>query len=363
MITAYHGTGSPPSQIKKYGLKPLDFEQVAKDILAKYEHRKIPKWVYRAIDREIKYREGQQKSVHLTLSKQLATNYSGSSGGEFSRSVEDVIRKGLHLKHKDWQDTVGYVVAVKIPLSEQAAYYRKEPLQEFINTYKEYGVPEHEWRTEITRPYIHSKQIVSIEKVKEPKAKSRKFEVVRLDYTPAGMIVRKRTKSGTWARWTPSKEEYQELVNIPSHTTQSGEIRYYAGNEAPRFVFHIPKVKTKQGIKAYKIRETEAASNFGQGYEDKEYIWISRYPISQHGTVMVDLSKINRDNLRYTGQVEGHLLHMGDIPEEAIIRRPNIKVKFEGSSGSFSPYEYVPPKRRSKGKWSRSVHPRAGGMR
>jgi len=363
MITVYHGTGSTPSQIRRYGLKPLDYKQVAEDILVKYKHRKIPKWVYKAIDREIKYRENQQNSVHLTLSKRQAAGYSGSSGGEFTRSIEGLVRSGLHLKKRDWFDTVGYVVAVQIPESEKPSYYSNESLQSYIDKFEKHDIPREQWAVEVTRPYIHPKQIISIEKAKKPEIKSKKFEIVRLDYTPHGMVVRKRTKSGTWARWTPSKEEYQELVNIPSHTTQSGEIRYYEGNEAPRFVFHIPKVKAKEGIKAYKIREPEAASKFGKGHEEKEYVWISRFPINKQGTVMIDLSKVNRDNLRYTGQFEGHLLHMGDIPEEAIIRRPNIKVRYEGSRGAFSPYEYVPPKRRRKGKWSKSVHTRVGGVR
>ena len=100
---------------------------------------------------------------------------------------------------------------------------------------------------------------------------------------------------------------------IPMHKNES-----LAKEEAPRYVYHQVRGGYKGGdIKAYIIRETEAASNFGKGYEDNKYIWLSQTPFGD-GYVKIDLSKVDPFNLRYTGQVEGHLLHKGDIPTAAV---------------------------------------------
>lgn len=92
--------------------------------------------------------------------------------------------------------------------------------------------------------------------------------------------------------------------------------------DVPRFFWHYPRVKVKkgEGLKAYQIRELEAADHFGPGYKEGKYIWMSMKPWGER-SVVIDITKLDNGNLRFTGQTEGHMLHRGDIPESAIVRR------------------------------------------
>jgi hypothetical protein len=233
MITAYHGTGSSPSQIKKYGLKPLDFDQVAKDILARYKHRKIPKWVYKHINNEIGYRKSyQEPSIHLTLSKRQAEDYSGSSGGEFSRQIEGTIRDGLKLKKMPYKDTAGYVVAVSLP---EDYVYRgkksgdKETLREYIDRLAKHDAVPEDITWDIPVEGIKPKDIIGVEKVNEPKVKAKKFDVIRLEHTPTGMVVKKRQKDGSWAVVTTEKGEPMKMY----HGTRKGKIEQFKPKYSP----------------------------------------------------------------------------------------------------------------------------------
>jgi hypothetical protein len=113
---------------------------------------------------------------------------------------------------------------------------------------------------------------------------------------------------------TNNKEAYPEIIEIPMYKNES-----MAKDDAPRYVYHQVRGGYKGGdVMAYTIRETEAASNFGKGYENNKYVWLSQTPFGD-GYVKIDLSKVDPYNLRYTGQVEGHLLHKGNIPASAVI--------------------------------------------
>lgn len=50
------------------------------------------------------------------------------------------------------------------------------------------------------------------------------------------------------------------------------------------------------------------------------YVWLSPSPLSADA-VVIDAHKLNPQNLRYTGQSEGYVLHKGPIPQSAIIRQ------------------------------------------
>jgi len=101
--------------------------------------------------------------------------------------------------------------------------------------------------------------------------------------------------------------------------SMSPRMAQYHGEAVPRYFYHVGK-KTKRGdIKSYKIRETEAADSFGEGYAEREYVWLSQKPDLGPDYFIIDITKLDNANLRFTGQIEGHLLHVGDIPAGAIV--------------------------------------------
>jgi len=99
--------------------------------------------------------------------------------------------------------------------------------------------------------------------------------------------------------------------------------RYFSMREdVPRYAYHVPDGKVAFGkkIKAYKIRETEAADQFRKGYKDFKYVWLSLAPVYKHtDAYIIDLTRLENNRMRFTGQVEGHLLHRGDISPDAVI--------------------------------------------
>lgn len=52
---------------------------------------------------------------------------------------------------------------------------------------------------------------------------------------------------------------------------------------------------------------------------DDGYVWLSQHPLDS-SALKIDVRKLNTNNLRYTGQSEGYILHKGSIPKEAIIQ-------------------------------------------
>ena len=94
------------------------------------------------------------------------------------------------------------------------------------------------------------------------------------------------------------------------------------GDQVPRYMYHVPRGKAAFGkpVYAYPIREIEAADRFGPGYKEGTYVWLSRKPmLGTDNVYVIDLMRLNNDDLRDTGQVEGHFLHRGDIPAEAVV--------------------------------------------
>lgn len=50
------------------------------------------------------------------------------------------------------------------------------------------------------------------------------------------------------------------------------------------------------------------------------YVWLSQHPLDAT-SLQINTRALDPNNLRYTGQSEGYLLHKGPIPKTAIIQR------------------------------------------
>ena len=96
----------------------------------------------------------------------------------------------------------------------------------------------------------------------------------------------------------------------------------YTGQKVPRYVYHVGKETKSGGIASYPIREVEAADAFGKGYAGNRYVWLGQKPNMGSDYFVVDLTKVRNANVRFTGQVEGNMLHVGDIPADAVVGRP-----------------------------------------
>lgn len=66
-------------------------------------------------------------------------------------------------------------------------------------------------------------------------------------------------------------------------------------------------------------KEAELADLF-DGPSPDGYVWLSQHGIGSND-LQIDVTALDPNNLRYTGQSEGYLLHKGSIPADAIIRR------------------------------------------
>lgn len=126
-LIAYHGTTRDPKVIAQQGLIPPNLGNEARFVLSQYYHRKIPKWCYKAITREIKYRRdgllhhGEGPFVHLTFSWRQALAYTSATDGEFRESIHHIIRSGLRLKRKPQGKYAErrYIVTVRIPITKE----------------------------------------------------------------------------------------------------------------------------------------------------------------------------------------------------------------------------------------------------
>jgi len=90
----------------------------------------------------------------------------------------------------------------------------------------------------------------------------------------------------------------------------------------PRYFYHVPDGKVKFGktIKAYRISEPEYADSFGKGHKNFKYVWLSQSVIYGYtDAYIIDITRLWNKDLRFTGQVEGHLLHKGDILPDAVV--------------------------------------------
>ena len=96
-------------------------------------------------------------------------------------------------------------------------------------------------------------------------------------------------------------------------------VRLY--EEIPRYWYHVPDDKAQFGkqIKAYKIQEIGFADSFGKGYTEGEYVWLSPMSIYVGDAYIIDITKLDNDAMRFTGQTEGNILYRGNISSSAIV--------------------------------------------
>lgn len=116
----------------------------------------------------------------------------------------------------------------------------------------------------------------------------------------------------------------EEIIEIPmGRSSKNNPLK--AKSIVGRYAYHqaINKNYGDNGIKAYKIREIKAADSFPNVVSSDKFIWLSQTP---YGTTeynyIIDLKKLDADDLRTTGQGVAHILHRGDIPDKAIVKKP-----------------------------------------
>ena len=108
------------------------------------------------------------------------------------------------------------------------------------------------------------------------------------------------------------------------------------GDSIPRYWYHRPPGHGAEGtpsggLQAYNMdpKEIEVTSGF---YSDKlghprppepeQFLWMSPVSRMAEGEFVIDITKLNDADMRFTGQAEGNLLHRGDISPDGIVRRP-----------------------------------------
>lgn len=131
-------------------------------------------------------------------------------------------------------------------------------------------------------------------------------------------------------------EESNEAETIQVPAGPKTRVTY----DAPRYLYHSLRgreLNRNGDIQGYPLssRERELEREFDQPSKDG-YVWLSPYPYTEEA-YKIDASKLDPKNLRYTGQVEGFLIHRGSIPKEAIVSQIE-----EGASG------YIPSKSQAK---------------
>jgi len=111
------------------------------------------------------------------------------------------------------------------------------------------------------------------------------------------------------------------------------------GGSIPRYWYHRPPGHVAEGtssggLQAYNMdpKEIEVTSGF---YSDKlghphptepeQFLWMSPVSRMAEGEFVIDITKLNNADMRFTGQAEGNLLHRGDISPDGIARRPKPK--------------------------------------
>ena len=113
------------------------------------------------------------------------------------------------------------------------------------------------------------------------------------------------------------KEIVSEMVHIPMGRAGNARV------PAPAVLYHSLRGRpSAEGIDAFPLRpkEQELVFMFPEEKRNSGFVWLSMSPLS-NDAYQIDAHKLDSTNLRFTGQSEGYLLHAGNIPAEAIIRR------------------------------------------
>lgn len=114
-----------------------------------------------------------------------------------------------------------------------------------------------------------------------------------------------------------------DLVDIPSWRDFTPD-REVSSISVPRYWYHTLRHREwKEGepLKSYPVlqKEREILDNFKPRRDGENVIYIAPRPLTTENTVKIDLTKLDINNIRLTGQSEGYAIHYGDIPAEAIV--------------------------------------------
>jgi len=117
-----------------------------------------------------------------------------------------------------------------------------------------------------------------------------------------------------------SEEFIGKMIEIPMG---KGHARTYA----PSILYHSLRSRTltpNGSIKGYPLstKEIELADMWREPSPDG-YVWLSPQPYSSDA-LAINAGALNPEDLRYTGQSEGFLLHKGSIPAEAILKKHEL---------------------------------------
>ena len=119
------------------------------------------------------------------------------------------------------------------------------------------------------------------------------------------------------------------------------------GDSIPRYWYHRPPGHVAEGtssggLQAYNMnpKEIESTSGFYSGKpESDQFLWMSPTSRMAEGEFVLDITKLNNADMRFTGQAEGNLLHRGDISPEGIVHRPTPEAEVKDSSYEMPKYD------------------------
>jgi hypothetical protein len=117
---------------------------------------------------------------------------------------------------------------------------------------------------------------------------------------------------------TLSKLIQESTVSVPINRSIK------AREDIPRYFYHNVQSRgfnKSGGIDAYPIvpREKELLDMYKGNKNGNKVIYLSRKPFGSIA-VKVDLKKLDLDEIRSTGQAEGHIIYRGNIPAKAITK-------------------------------------------
>jgi len=133
------------------------------------------------------------------------------------------------------------------------------------------------------------------------------------------------------------KLSHDPTIKDPDVFSPQGQVQ--TGEKVQRYWYHhrlehVP-IPEDGGVNATRIRQTQAADGFRGNYAEGEYIWLSPQVIrgqKPEDSLLIDISELSNNDIRFTGQAEGNILHRGKIPKSAFVDHPpRPKAEDEGN--------------------------------
>ena len=95
-----------------------------------------------------------------------------------------------------------------------------------------------------------------------------------------------------------------------------------------RYFYHRPPMAHQQfaidgkGLEAYHNRNHDLSTpSIERAFNatDPKILWLAKNPNDYDGSYIVDLTKLDPENIEPTFQAEGNIWHKGNIPPEAVV--------------------------------------------